>query len=284
MKAVELFNSGRFAEFQDALDSMTSSTRASSERQFYTLLKNVAEALLQLSDGDVEDAEGDGGLRPAQDGRVHAALPRPQRRRPARGHAAPARRAARVARGTPRRARALTLAPSPDPAGVTAPRARLVVFDLDGTLIDSSRDLATAVNRALRRVAPAAPALPEDVVRSFVGSGARILITEEPRPRRAPAPGGGGPSRLPRGVLTVPPRRHPSLPGDGGGARPAERPPAGRLDQQARRHEPHHPRRARRGRPVLPHLRGGGPRDAEARSGGLAPNRRRGGRRRPAHR
>src|SRR5207245_227250 len=36
---------------------MTSSTRASSERQFYTLLKNVAEALLQLSDGDVADAE-----------------------------------------------------------------------------------------------------------------------------------------------------------------------------------------------------------------------------------
>ena len=57
VKAVALFNSGRFAEFQDALDSMTSTTRASSERQFYTLLKNVAEALLQLSDGDVEDAE-----------------------------------------------------------------------------------------------------------------------------------------------------------------------------------------------------------------------------------
>jgi phosphoglycolate phosphatase len=60
---------------------------------------------------------------------------------------------------------------------VTAPRARLVVFDLDGTLVDSSRDLATGVNRALRRVAPEAPVLPEDVVRSFIGSGARILIT-----------------------------------------------------------------------------------------------------------
>jgi hypothetical protein len=57
-KAVELFNNGRFAEFQDALDSMTSTTRASSERQFYTVLKNVAEGLLQLSDGDVEDAQG----------------------------------------------------------------------------------------------------------------------------------------------------------------------------------------------------------------------------------
>ena len=56
--AVELFNNGRFAEFQDALDSMTSGTRAASERQFYTVLKNVAEALLQLSDGDLADAEG----------------------------------------------------------------------------------------------------------------------------------------------------------------------------------------------------------------------------------
>jgi phosphoglycolate phosphatase len=62
---------------------------------------------------------------------------------------------------------------------VTAPRARarLVVFDLDGTLIDSSRDLAAAVNRALRRAAPGAPALPEAVVRTFIGSGARVLIT-----------------------------------------------------------------------------------------------------------
>jgi phosphoglycolate phosphatase len=60
---------------------------------------------------------------------------------------------------------------------VTAPRARLVVFDLDGTLIDSSRDLAAAVNRALRRAAPDAPVLAEGVVRSFIGSGARILIT-----------------------------------------------------------------------------------------------------------
>jgi phosphoglycolate phosphatase len=59
---------------------------------------------------------------------------------------------------------------------VTAPRARLVVFDLDGTLVDSSRDLATAVNRALRRVAPGAPPLPEDTVRAFIGSGARVLI------------------------------------------------------------------------------------------------------------
>lgn len=55
-RAVALFNDCQFQEFQDALDAMTSHTRATSERQFYTLLKNVAEAMLQLSDGDVEDA------------------------------------------------------------------------------------------------------------------------------------------------------------------------------------------------------------------------------------
>ena len=60
---------------------------------------------------------------------------------------------------------------------MSAPRARLVVFDLDGTLVDSSRDLATAVNRALRRLDPEAPLLPEETVRSFVGSGARVLVT-----------------------------------------------------------------------------------------------------------
>lgn len=60
---------------------------------------------------------------------------------------------------------------------MSAPAARLVVFDLDGTLVDSGRDLAAAVNEALRRVAPQAPSLPEETVRSFVGSGARVLVT-----------------------------------------------------------------------------------------------------------
>ena len=55
--AVELFNDGRFSAFQDAMEALTSTTRAASERQFYKLLNNLAEALLQLSDGDVQDAE-----------------------------------------------------------------------------------------------------------------------------------------------------------------------------------------------------------------------------------
>jgi hypothetical protein len=56
--AVDLFNDAQFSEFQDALEAMTSRTRATSERQFYTLLDNLAEAMLQLSDGDAADAEG----------------------------------------------------------------------------------------------------------------------------------------------------------------------------------------------------------------------------------
>jgi phosphoglycolate phosphatase len=52
----------------------------------------------------------------------------------------------------------------------------LLVFDLDGTLVDSSRDLASATNAALRRVAPGSPAIPLEVVIGFVGEGARLLV------------------------------------------------------------------------------------------------------------
>ena len=53
---------------------------------------------------------------------------------------------------------------------------RLIVFDLDGTLIDSAPDLATAVNAMLAKLEPGAPPLPEADVRSFIGDGARTLI------------------------------------------------------------------------------------------------------------
>ena len=55
--AVDLFNAGRYSEFQDALGAVAAQTRAPSERHFYSVLDNLAEALLQLSDGDVGDAE-----------------------------------------------------------------------------------------------------------------------------------------------------------------------------------------------------------------------------------
>jgi hypothetical protein len=54
--AVALFNDAHFSEFQDAIDAVAGSTKARSERQFYTLLNQTAEALLQLSDGDLADA------------------------------------------------------------------------------------------------------------------------------------------------------------------------------------------------------------------------------------
>jgi phosphoglycolate phosphatase len=55
-------------------------------------------------------------------------------------------------------------------------RPRLVVFDLDGTLVDSSQDLAAAVNATLAAVASGTPPLPLPLVRSLIGSGARNLV------------------------------------------------------------------------------------------------------------
>jgi phosphoglycolate phosphatase len=54
--------------------------------------------------------------------------------------------------------------------------ARLLVFDLDGTLVDSSRDITASVNAALKRVAPGAAEIPLADILSFVGEGARVLV------------------------------------------------------------------------------------------------------------
>src|ERR1700694_4454013 len=51
---------------------------------------------------------------------------------------------------------------------------KLVIFDLDGTLIDSRLDLVHSVNAALRHIGR--PALPDGVIASYVGDGAPILI------------------------------------------------------------------------------------------------------------
>ena len=51
---------------------------------------------------------------------------------------------------------------------------KLLIFDLDGTLIDSRLDLVHSVNAALRHVDR--PELPEDIIASYVGDGAPMLI------------------------------------------------------------------------------------------------------------
>lgn len=51
---------------------------------------------------------------------------------------------------------------------------RLIVFDLDGTLIDSARDLCNSVNAALEHMGR--PRLDDHIIASFVGNGAPMLM------------------------------------------------------------------------------------------------------------
>jgi len=52
--------------------------------------------------------------------------------------------------------------------------AKLLIFDLDGTLIDSRQDLANSVNAMLRHYQR--PELPPDVIASYIGNGAPMLV------------------------------------------------------------------------------------------------------------
>lgn len=52
----------------------------------------------------------------------------------------------------------------------------LYIFDLDGTLVDSLKDLACAVNRVLEVMG--CPQLPEQQIHGYVGQGARWLLEE----------------------------------------------------------------------------------------------------------
>ncbi|HXE07320.1 MAG TPA: HAD-IA family hydrolase [Acidobacteriaceae bacterium] len=51
---------------------------------------------------------------------------------------------------------------------------KLVVFDLDGTLIDSRVDLANSVNAMLKHLAR--PALPDAVIATYIGDGVSMLV------------------------------------------------------------------------------------------------------------
>ena len=70
------------------------------------------------------------------------------------------------------------------------PRYEHLVFDLDGTLVDSRADLAAAVNYVLRSFG--LPELLPPTVYGYVGDGARVLI------ERALGPGQG--DRVPAGL------------------------------------------------------------------------------------
>ena len=54
------------------------------------------------------------------------------------------------------------------------PSYRLLVFDLDGTLIDSGKDLCNSVNATLAHFGK--PELPEAVISSYIGDGASLLV------------------------------------------------------------------------------------------------------------
>jgi phosphoglycolate phosphatase len=57
---------------------------------------------------------------------------------------------------------------------VKSPRLQTLVFDLDGTLVDSAPDLASAVNALLGEYA--APPLTEAAVRGMIGDGVAMLV------------------------------------------------------------------------------------------------------------
>jgi phosphoglycolate phosphatase len=53
-------------------------------------------------------------------------------------------------------------------------RIRLLIFDLDGTLVDSKDDLAHSINAMLRHYSR--PELPIEVIGSYIGDGAPMLV------------------------------------------------------------------------------------------------------------
>jgi len=57
---------------------------------------------------------------------------------------------------------------------IPAQQLRLIVFDLDGTLIDSRADLDLSVNGMLRHFHR--HELPEDIIASYIGDGAGMLV------------------------------------------------------------------------------------------------------------
>ncbi len=59
-------------------------------------------------------------------------------------------------------------------AAIPTERLRLLVFDLDGTLIDSQKDLAQSINAMLRHFGRHEQ--PDAMIRSYIGDGANMLV------------------------------------------------------------------------------------------------------------
>lgn len=57
---------------------------------------------------------------------------------------------------------------------IPADKIKLLIFDLDGTLVDSRQDLANSINAMLNNYHR--PELPADVIASFIGDGAPTLV------------------------------------------------------------------------------------------------------------
>jgi phosphoglycolate phosphatase len=57
---------------------------------------------------------------------------------------------------------------------IPAERLKLLIFDLDGTLVDSRIDLANSINAMLRHFGKAE--LPDEVIASYIGDGAPMLV------------------------------------------------------------------------------------------------------------
>ena len=83
-------------------------------------------------------------------------------------------------------------------------RLSLIVFDLDGTLVDSRKDIADAANTLL--VACGANPLPEATIGRLVGDGAATLIARAFEAAGGPAPPDALGARTALAVLTNKPR------------------------------------------------------------------------------
>ncbi len=69
---------------------------------------------------------------------------------------------------------------------MSAPRIRAVLFDLDGTILDTAPDLAACANAMLAEIGRAP--LPEETIRDYIGKGVQNLVT-----RSLEATGGASP-------------------------------------------------------------------------------------------